>query len=223
MSYSNDRVAEGTGHITSDSLAAESLRGNPSQGFGANERSERGPAPSSNSSRSTTANTTDASGADQLDSAPYRQARLDETEVKGRNYRTPAQEPGLDKFADSTYSEGGGGQGYEANAGSAPAQNVGDAPRAFQPQARRTEEQLKVKGRNLQEVSSFEGEEEATNASMKYGNEVGGENDPGRQAEQAFANRTATAAGDAAYPSAGKQGPNLGHGGFENLNADENA
>ena len=128
-------------------------------------------------------------------------------------YRTPTQESGLDKFADSTYSESGSGQ----------SRNVGDTPSAYSTDARATAEHLKPKGRNLQEVSDFGEAENAPNASMQYGNEIGGENDPGRQAEQAFANRTAVSAGDAAYPGAGKQGPDVNQGGFERLNADEQA
>ena len=132
----------------------------------------------------------------------------------GQNYRTPAQESGLDKLADSTYDSRG--QGYS----SGPGGGSGSGGRGGEPTAQNpaTGDHLKPKGKNLHEVDSFEGEE---NASFKYGNDVGGENDPGRQATGVFQARPA--AGNAAYPTAKKEGAQLDQGGFENLDNDRNA
>lgn len=147
---------------------------------------------------------------------------MTQTQVEGKDYQTPAQIPGLDKFADSTYDTGSGGSTYNTSRGGPQQSSTGTAPTATQPGTGLSGDHLKPKGKNLHEVDTFDNEEQAPNASFKYGQDVGSKYDPGYAAEQGFEHLNAKVADDSGY-SGGKQGFQGGQGGFERLGSDERA
>lgn len=81
---------------------------------------------------------------------------------------------------------------------------------------------IKPKGSNLQEVSTFENEERAPNASFQF-TDIESKDDPARQAIRSFENANSRAAGDAGRPLAGKEGFEGGQGGYENLDSERGA
>lgn len=98
--------------ITSDSLAAESLRdgGNFASGDAA---------ASSQPSKSTTTNTTDTSGASVLEPASDKTERPT-AEVEGTSYGNAGAEAGSSKSADKSYSTSGNAASDTTKSGDAP-------------------------------------------------------------------------------------------------------
>jgi len=167
-------IIEGTGVITSDSLAAESVRDG---GDFANGKAGI----SGQKSEGSTASNTDTSGATRLDAAPDAEARMaaeewsetsqlnasSKVEGGGPTYKTPADDAGFEEESSS--------------AGIAPyAVTHHDDPTIMKP-----------KGKNLEE-GGFD--ENAPNASFKY--DIGSKNDPGLAAEQKYTKQNAHNASD---------------------------
>lgn len=185
-------IIEGGGVVTSDSLAAESIRAGG--GFASNPRAGAMKQPSA----STTTNNTDTSAAKVLAPAPDAEMRLQQEEAQaaaqgrsgaeGQTYTTPADE--RHKTEAETGQQGEHlsrpEKHSDGNAEPAPSYVHG----SLQPGA------MKPHGRNLHENEGFEGNE--PNASFQ--SEIGSEDDPGRVAEQKFLGRNALAGGDAGAP-----------------------
>ena len=197
-------IQEGTGMVTSDSLAAESLRGEGSFASGQNATYSNQP------SKSTTTNNTDTSGATTLPSARDADDRLNASDLQG-DYKTPGDEArsGLSGPGDSTYdtSRGGPQQSYS-----------GDAPSAAGGSYGLTEGQAKPKGKNLQE-GGFDSD--APNAS--FTSAIRTRKDPARFAQQGLQAGNARAPADSGYPGASTMQGTRDQGGFENLETSEQA
>lgn len=175
--------------VTSDSLAAESLKGDGAFGQG-NPHA----AASKQPSHSTTTNTTDTSGATKLApavDAETREAQEGWSETQQLNTgRGLGKEAGVGPTYATKGSSGAGAGSHNSSSGGASAAPTGGYAGAAE-QARDPGE-LKPKGKNLTETSNLEGKN-------VFG-EIGSENDPARQAEQNFQMRDAQAGSDAAYP-----------------------
>ena len=158
-------------------------------------------------SRGTTTNNTDTSAARKLDSAPDAEARRDAEggdesaeldtgrgQGKAAGIGPTSNVPSKGSSGGSSGSSGSGSRatGDESNAAAAPS-----AYSASQP----SEGVMKPKGRNLTE-GGFDADE-SPNAS--FNNEIGGENDPGRMAENKF-QRVAAESGIAAGGGHTQQG-----------------
>lgn len=187
--------------VTSDSLAAESIRGGGQFADGESTYS-------SQPSRSTNTNTTDTSGAVKLDAAGQRQDRLTDTDLAGTNYKTPAQEPGMSKFGDAQSRLPGDGT-YDTSKGGPQESYGGTAPSYVQGGRGGFSDGSSRPGGAGRE-GGFDSDS-MPNAS--FGADVGGKYDPGRVAEQTFSERNARPGADAGY-AADYSG---GKGGFENL------
>ncbi|KAI9670017.1 MAG: hypothetical protein M1831_007053 [Alyxoria varia] len=239
-------VEEGPGHIPSDSLAAESVRGEGS--FAASE--SRGADVSSVPGRSTTANTTDTSGATVLPPSSDAPSRFTASE-KGGEYRTPAQAPtgkeatgeyysaqgavradaGQVGPGDATYDTSSGRQqgsyaGAASSNSSAPSQASygGAAPATMNPNNHLTSGQARPKGANITE-GGFDPADHPNASLAEGGTEaVGGDYDPARRMEGTLEHSNARAGFDAAYPGSGQKGGARGttdQGGFGNLGEDQ--
>ncbi|KAI9722199.1 MAG: hypothetical protein M1828_004882 [Chrysothrix sp. TS-e1954] len=197
-------IQEGTGMVTSDSLAAESMKADGSFAAGQNASYSNQP------SRSTTTNTTDTSGATTLDSARDADDRLTYSDLKG-DYKTPGDETrsGMSGTGDSTYdtsrAEPRGGYG-------------GEAPSATGGSYGLTEGQSKPGGKNIQE-GGFDSD--APNSSFM--SDIGTKNDPSRDAEKGLNASNARAPADSGYPGASTMQGTRDQGGFENLGSEEQA
>lgn len=205
-------IDEKPGQITSDSLAAESLAENGS--FAANQP---GVTASSVPSKSTTANTTDTSGASILPSTSDGPSRGYDG---GESYVTPGDESRADTSYRSEIGGGGAGAEYSTSRGGPQESYGGTAPSAYS-SAGGDEENLKSRPRGMN-ITEGGFDENAPNAS--FNNDIGGKNDPGRLAERDFQAANARSGGDAGYPGAnvGKE-TGGGKGGFEVLGDDERA
>jgi len=194
---SQQEVHEAVGVVTSDSLAAESLKGEGSFGEGNSKA-----AASKQPSKSTTTNTTDTSAASKLSAAPNAGTREAQQEWSQDSELNAGRGLGKDAGRGPTYNtntstRAGGATnsdsingGTGGNASIAPTGGyVGSADGA------RASEELQPKGRNLKEGEGFEGNE--PNASFSNA-EIGSADDPGRVAELAFQKRNAHTAGSAA-------------------------
>jgi hypothetical protein len=169
-------VQEGTGVVTSDSLAAESVKAGGSFGGGNAPVSDQ-------PSRSTTTNTTDTSAARKLAPAPDAKAReaTEEEDASalldtGRGLGKAAGRGPTTNLPDSSARQQTGGSSA-----------TGDAPNASAAPSAYSADQLlqgamKPKGKNIKE-GGFDADE-APNAS--FNDDIGGENDPGRAAESRF-------------------------------------
>jgi hypothetical protein len=170
-----DTIEESTGTILSDSLAAESLEQGGEDSFAGGHATA-----SKQSARGTTTNNYDTSGATTLNSAPDAEARM-ATEEWSENAALKAGR-GLSSSDDSESYSGASGTSASGHAGpNKPALSYDDPP------------QSKPRGQNLQE-GGFD--DSAPNAS--FNQDIGGKNDPGRLAEQKFAEdnaRNAAASG----------------------------
>ncbi|KIW03572.1 uncharacterized protein PV09_05327 [Verruconis gallopava] len=180
-----NRIEEGTGIVTSDSLAAESMRSGGD--FAANVHNA---AISDQTSRGFTGNTTDTSSARRIhgdgddDGNDAEEARmrseLDATREGGKdagvgptyNVRSSANDPYAATAGDGTQY---GGQG-------------GLAPTSMQHNVDTRD--LQPKGENLKEGGDITGDE--PNAS--FGADIGSKNDPSLAAEKKFARENADAA-----------------------------
>lgn len=213
-------VEEGPGHITSDSLAAESLHGSGSFAEG-NAVPDRQP------SHSTTANTTSTAGATVLPPTSSNTDRITQSEATGE-YRTPAEAPTKSEYTGNYHSVEGmvrpegkaGDENYNVSGGSRGGASTGSAPIYEGGAMGRTAEQAKVKGTNISE-GGFNPEDHPNSS---FSADIGGEQDPSRLAEGKFQARDASSAQDSGYPgaTAGKSG-GTHQGGFENLGSEENA
>lgn len=181
-------IQEGTGVITSDSLAAESLKSGGDFGKG------QGAAASGVPSKSTTANTTDTSGATILKPAVDAAHRDDDSSasaVPSKPYNTTAGGP------QTSLVSSGSGAAAGTTSGSS---------------------HDKPKGTNITERGF---DSSAPNAS--FNNEIGTKNDPGRVAEAKFEADAAMTGGEGSYPGSGDDKLHGGKGGFEHLNPQKEA
>jgi hypothetical protein len=199
----NKIITEGPGEILSDSLAAESLKSGGSFADG-------NAAASSQPAKSTTTNTKDTSNATVLEAAPNAAARGSEGaesashaggKTTGTGPTASSAGGGISSLGSSIggVSVSGGSDGSDSSSGSR-----GTSSRSGTASTGAS----KPKGTNITE-GGFDSD--APNAS--FNNDVGGENDPGRVAEQQMANATAKAGASAG----GDEGIKGGQGGFENL------
>lgn len=170
--------------VTSDSLAAESIRSGGDFGSGGHKVGISG-----QPSKGTTANVKDISNATILDPAPDAEARQ-----------------ATEEWNESAILNTGLGQGKAAGRG--PTWNIPDGSTSNTTQPANvnvdpsnadagqqgTEDEMRPKGRNVHE-GDFDND--APNAS--FNNEIGTENDPARFAESQFEQRNARNAGDAGY------------------------
>ncbi|KAF2725869.1 hypothetical protein K431DRAFT_259616 [Polychaeton citri CBS 116435] len=183
----NDPKYENPGTVTSDSLAAESIRDGES--FAADSDS-RGP--NSQPSYSTTTNTTDTSSATVLDAAPDAEARLANENWSEQSQLNAGQ--GLGKEAGvgptfNTTSSGGDSGSSDAYPGSG---QGAPAPSAFSTNTSGYGQDEQPHGKNLRE-GGFD--DSAPNAS--YNADIGGKNDPGRVALGKFEESDVPVAGGA--------------------------
>ncbi|KAF2185732.1 hypothetical protein K469DRAFT_707398 [Zopfia rhizophila CBS 207.26] len=207
---SKQEIPEAVGAVTSDSLAAESLKGDGSFGAG-NPHA----AASKQPSKSTTTNTTDTSSATKLDPAPdaeAREAREGWSETSQLNANK-----GLGKGAGvgPTYATSGGSTGGSTGGGNVPIAPTGS--HAGSAELARNPGDLKPKGKNLTE-EGFDGKE--PNASFNNP-EIGSENDPARVAEGKYQLRDAQSGADAG--GGPRQGKVTGEGVYDALKSDEGA
>lgn len=219
-----DPKVEKPGHITSDSLAAESL--SSGGGFAANIDGKT--SASSVPSGSTTANVADTSGANVLPPAPSASERqtgsareepstpASRADVPASALGSSASTAGVTQPSSSTSGSSSGASGATRGGPS----DAGAAPSAYS-SAGGSEENLKPKphGTNITE-GGFDAD--APNAS--FNNEIGGKNDPGRVAEQAFDSSNAKSGADAGFAGAyAAKETGSDKGGFEKLNSSEAA
>lgn len=205
-------VEERPGHITSDSLAAESLKNDGS--FAANQSNV---GYSSQPSRSTTANTHDTSGATRLPATSDSTSRLPDNYAQGQYQTASSTSNPAERSGDAYYSKGldGGVTGSsDAGSGAYGSNNAGTAP-GYAGNRGLSSEQAKPKG-SVREGGDILGSE--PNAS--FNSEIGTRNDPGRFAEQGFANANSRSAADAGYPGAQNAAGSTNQGGYENLDRD---
>lgn len=190
-------VEEGTGIITSDSLAAESLRSGGD--FAANE--SRKPGITDQTSKGFTGNTTDTSGARRIDGdstgedPDTTQASLDADQKLGK-----------DAGVGPTYSASAASKGTNSDS------SAGVAPTIYQDNV--DERVYQPKGEGLEEGGSITGQEKNTSYAP-----IGSKNDPSLLAEQKFQRENADQAAAAGY----ERGGTTDKGGFEQLDREERA
>ncbi|KAF2014779.1 hypothetical protein BU24DRAFT_221188 [Aaosphaeria arxii CBS 175.79] len=220
---SNQAIPEAVGTVTSDSLAAESLKSAGAFGEG-NPKA----AASKQPSHSTTTNTTDTSSAREIPPAVDAEAReardgwseaqqlsagkgLGKESGVGPTYNTTTGAstsatgglPGTGSTGGSGFPNGGGGSVTGGYAGAADSARV---PGEFQP-----------KGTNVQEGGFDAG---APNA-LFNGAEPGSKDDPARLAQQKFQLSNSQAGADGA--GAARQGEVTGETAFDALESEQNA
>jgi len=214
-------IPEAVGTITSDSLAAESLKGEGHFGEG-NPKA----AASSQPSYGTTTNNSDTSGATTLDAAPDADAREAQAEWgetsqlnagrglgkeagRGPTYNTPANGARNNSGSGSgEYNTTSGGSGHiplAPTGGYAGAAELGRDPG-----------ELKPHGKNITEGGFDSG---APNAS--FNQDIGGKKDPGRFAEANFQKRNAQSAFDSG--SGPRQSQVTDDGQYGTLRSEEDA
>ncbi|KAF2865161.1 hypothetical protein BDV95DRAFT_612950 [Massariosphaeria phaeospora] len=204
---SNDKIDESVGVVTSDSLAAESLKDSGSFGEGNIHA-----AASKQPSKSTNTNNTDISGATKLEPAANASVRNSKSSNESEGIDS-GKGQGKDAGKGPTYATSGstsstGVTGASTDAGGK--NNTPTAPTgsyAGSAAAARGPGELKPKGKNITETDDLEGKHE-------FG-EVGTEKDPGRAAELAFQKK------DAVPASTGKDTGKPGAGAFEALEGDQ--
>jgi len=164
---SKQEIPESTGLVTSDSLAAESLKGEG--GFASGNPHA---AASQQPSASTTSNTTDTSNATRLApavDAEAREAQEGWSETSQLNASRTLRSSGSTSTTDNAVSGG-----YAGAADSA-----------------RSAGELKPKGKNI-----TEGGFDSSGPNASFNNEIGGKKDPGRLAEAKFDRENAKVGGD---------------------------
>jgi len=194
-------VVEGKGVITSDSLAADSLRDG-------GDFAEGNAGISGQKSEGSTASNTDTSGASTLGAAPDAEARMATEEWSETAQLNAGSKMGKTSGGEPTYRTPADDSGFEEDSSSA-----GVAPYAATPHGNLSSS--KPKGKNLEE-GGFD--ENAPNASFKY--DIGSKNDPGLAAEQKFARQNAENAGDVGLAT---DSDISGNGQYETLNRNEEA
>jgi hypothetical protein len=183
---SNIPIHEGVGTVTSDSLAAESLKGDGSFGEG-NPKAAASAQPSAGS---TTANT-DTSGARRIDPAVDAEARDAASGWSEQQQLSAGAGLGLGKEhgVGPTYNKVGGATGYGTST-QPPSTNVEEIQGGYAGAADKVREQeggFKMPGKNVTEDPNLSGKTE-------FG-EIGTNKDPARQAELDQAKRTAASGG----------------------------
>lgn len=186
---SKQEIPEAVGIVTSDSLAAESLKGSGS--FGENNPHAQA---SKQPSHSTTTNTTDVSGATRLAPAVDAEAREAQEGWSENSQLNAGAGLQKDSGAEPTYnlSATGGVPGTGETGGT----GVPIAPGggyAGSDEVSRASGDFKPKGKNITE-GGFD--ESAPNAS--FNNEIGSKNDPARAAELKIQQENAQSGADAA-------------------------
>ncbi|KAF2817370.1 uncharacterized protein BDZ99DRAFT_493202 [Mytilinidion resinicola] len=214
-------IQEAVGTVTSDSLAAESLKGDGHFAEG-NPKA----AASSQKSAGSTANNRDTSGATTLDAAPDAEAReaqeewsetsqlnagrgLGKDAGRGPSYNTPADDArnnsGTGTGEYNTTTGGSGGVDQAPTGGYAGSAELG-----------RDQGEFKPHGKNITEGGFDSG---APNASFHQ--EIGGSKDPGRLAEAKFENQNAQSGYDGG--SGPRQSEVTGEGQYNTLRREEDA
>ncbi|KAK3722400.1 hypothetical protein LTR37_002391 [Vermiconidia calcicola] len=172
---------ENPGVVTSDSVAGESVKEGGSFAANADARG-----PMDQPSRSTNTNTTDTSGATQLDPAPDAEARQASAEWSENSQMNAAEGLGQDAGKGPTYSGAAQGGGVSDSTNS-----------ATHPAGFAANDNLQPRGKNITE-GGFDGNE--PNAS--FTTDIGGKDDPGRAALGGMQQGN--------VPSAGGAGPREG-------------
>ncbi|KAF2262859.1 hypothetical protein CC78DRAFT_569490 [Lojkania enalia] len=197
---SKQELPEAVGVVTSDSLAAESLKGPGSFGEG-----NLHAAASKQPSDSTTTNTTDTSSATKLPAAPDAEAREAQQGWSETSQLNAGKGLGKETGVGPTYattgaSMGSTGSGFNSmgSTGSAsigPGQGVTAPTGSYAGSAElaRDPGEFKPKGKNI-----TEGGFDSSNPNASFNNDIGGKNDPGRVAEHQFQKEAAQSAYDAA-------------------------
>lgn len=222
---------EAVGIVTSDSLAGESLKG---EGHFAEGNPHA--APLKQTSKGLTANTTDTSGATRLDPAVDAEARDAQEGWSETSQLNAGKGLGKESGVGPTYNTNTSGAGTGANTSDEPVfsatggipstSSAGSTGIPIAPtggyagaadQARAPGE-LRPKGANIQE-GGFPSD--APNASFNNA-EIGSKDDPGRVAEQRFAEESSAGVGGVAGVQA-QTGLSGQTGGFDKLKSDENA
>lgn len=206
-------IQEGVGTITSDSLAAESLKDGGS--FGEDNPKA---AASKQPSASTTTNTTDTSNATRLDPAVDAQAREAQEGWDEEKTISSARGLGKESGVGPTYNTVGSGvnsQGIARGVTTGTSGGIDGVQGNIAPTAAYAGQDLdagtfKPKGANLIEDNDLKGK-------TKFG-AIGTKNDPSRVAEQEFAKRDAAFAG-----VLGSGGTDAGESKFSGLDANEKA
>ncbi|EME48724.1 hypothetical protein DOTSEDRAFT_19237 [Dothistroma septosporum NZE10] len=200
MSYSNGQKVttapesyqspknENPGTVLSDSLAAESITSGGSLAANSDARG-----PSSQPSKSTTTNTTDTSNATRLDPAPDAEARQAQEGWDDQNQLNAAGRIGNQQSSGNTYITSGGTLGGSGVSRQTQGEDSA-APNYVENPAPSQGGTLKPKGQNITE-GGFDSS--APNAS--FTTDIGGKNDPGRDALRTF--------GEKNVPSSGGAGP----------------
>lgn len=183
---SNVPIHEGVGTVTSDSLAAESLKGDGSFGEG-NPKAAASAQPSAGS---TTANT-DTSGARKIDPAVDAEARDAASNWSEQAQLSAGSGLGLGKEhgVGPTYNKVGGATGHGTST-QPPSSNVEDIQGGYAGAADKVREQeggFKMPGKNVTEDPNLTGKSE-------FG-PVGTNKDPARVAEQDQAKKNQVAGG----------------------------
>lgn len=216
-------LQERTGQITSDSLAAESLKS------GGDFAAGQGAAASGVPSKSTTANTTDTSGATTLKPAADAASR-DSSAGTGSTRASTHHDitsGNSKKSSTSTIgsSLGGSSTTGSSSAGSSSLGGVSSSGLAAGGKSsyagavgRQGASTDNPKGSNITE-GGFDSS--APNAS--FNNEIGTKNDPGRVAEAKFEADAAQTGAEGGYAGSGEKKLHGGKGGFEHLNPQKEA
>ncbi|KAF9692812.1 hypothetical protein EKO04_009219 [Ascochyta lentis] len=183
---SNDAVHEGVGTVTSDSLAAESLKGDGSFGDG-NPKAAASAQPSTGS----TANTTDTSGARKIDPASDAEARDAASGWSEQQQLSAGSGLGLGKEqgVGPTYNKVGGatGHGTSTQPPSSSVEEIQGGYAGAADKVREAEGGFKMPGKNVTEDPNLSGKTE-------FG-AIGTNKDPARQAELDQAKKTAASGG----------------------------
>ncbi|KAJ4364898.1 hypothetical protein N0V95_000544 [Ascochyta clinopodiicola] len=183
---SNIAIHEGVGTVTSDSLAAESLKGDGS--FGEDNPKA---AVSAQPSAGSTTNNTDTSGARKLDPAVDAEARDAASGWSEQQQLSAGSDLGLGKEhgVGPTYNKVGGATGYGTST-QPPSSNVEEIQGGYAGAAdkvREAEGGFKMPGKNVTEDPNLSGKTE-------FG-AIGTKKDPARQAELDLAKKAAASGG----------------------------
>lgn len=196
-------MVEGSGTITSDSLAGESIK----EGGAFAERNP-GVDASSQPSAGTTTNTTDTSGARVIPAAADKEAREAQEGWSEQGQLNAGRGLGKEAGVGPTYNTSGG----SAAAGLSGGQYPGSGQGATAPEGAYVHDRTYEGGPHGKNIKEGSVPEDAPNAS--FTTDIGGKNDPGRAALNKFEADSA--------PVAGGNGPQesqvSGGGAFDGLN-----
>lgn len=205
---SKEAIPEAVGIVTSDSLAAESLRTTGQFGHEGTQASKQ-------PSRGTTTNTTDTSNATKLNPAVDAEAREAQDGWNESARLNAGAGLGKEAGVGPTYNISATG-GVPSTAGTQGSTGIPVAPTGAYAGSAIPEEVLKPKGKNITE-GGFD--DSAPNAS--FNQEIGTEKDPGRVAEQQFEARNAQSGFDSGRGP--RQNGVTGETAYDALNSNESA